>query len=294
MSPVSPQSIPRRLYRAVRSRRAAREEARFSSRLRHDRGAAQLLLSPHWDDAVLDCWELLSGDGEVRVINVFGGSPAPGRLTLWDEMTGASDSAQRTRERIAEDAEALALAGREPINLPFLDGQYRRPPQPGLQDIDGAIAGHVSAASRVWVPAGIGKHPDHVLTRRYGAALARAGIPVTMYAELPYCINHGWPDWVDGREPDPYRNVDAYWQSFLEDLPGAPPIRSARVRRLEPANAAAKLAAMRRYRTQLSCLSYGARGLLDDPEIHAFEVSWDLGGGAAEHPGPDAPPIAQA
>jgi len=32
------------------------------------------ILSPHFDDAVLSCWQLLSGSGDVVVINVFAGS----------------------------------------------------------------------------------------------------------------------------------------------------------------------------------------------------------------------------
>jgi LmbE family N-acetylglucosaminyl deacetylase len=278
MSPPSPQSVPRRVYQRVRAQRAAREEGRFSSQIAHDPTAPPLVLSPHFDDAVLDCWGVLTREDEVCVVNIFGGVPAPGRLTLWDATTGASDSAARVRERIAEDARALARAGREPANLDFLDAQYRRPPQPALTAIDRAVGASAPSASRVYVPAGIGSHPDHVLTRRYGRMLARGGMPVTMYAELPYCVLHGWPHWVDGREPDPHRNVDAFWQSFLDKVPEAPPLRSAHVRQLESEAASDKLAAMRCYETQFACLDHGARGLLDDPAIHGFEVSWDLGG----------------
>jgi LmbE family N-acetylglucosaminyl deacetylase len=286
MAQPSPQSIPRRLYRWARTRRETREEARFSSQIRFDAGAPELLLSPHWDDAVLDCWGLLADDRELRVVNIFAGVPAAGRLTLWDAMTGASDSADRAKERIAEDAMAMSRAGREAFNLSFLDGQYRRPPQPQLTEIDAAVSGCAPSASRVYAPAGIGGHPDHVLTRRYGRMLARAGMPVTLYAELPYCVNHGWPEWVDGRDPDPHRNVDAYWTSFLEGLPELPPLRSARVLRLDPGAAADKLAAMRCYTSQFSCLDYGARGLLSDPAIHGFEVSWELGANAAANDEP--------
>ena len=111
--------------------------------------------------------------------------------------------------------------------------------------------------------------------------LSRAGIPVSLYAELPYCILHGWPSWVDGREPEDNRNVDAYWRQFLGGVPEMPPLRSAHVERLDDTSAAAKLASMRCYATQLPCLDYGARKLLADPEIHRFEVSWELRRGGA-------------
>jgi hypothetical protein len=53
-------------------------------------------------------------------------------------------------------------------------------------------------------------------------------------------------------------------------------LRSARVERLDDRSASAKLEAMMSYRTQFPCLNYGARNLLTDPEIHRFEVRWDL------------------
>jgi LmbE family N-acetylglucosaminyl deacetylase len=276
MTPPRPQALARRAYQRTRSLRTAREEGSFRTAIRSDPRAPALILSPHWDDAVLDCWSLLAGEGELAVVNVFAGVPAPGRVTLWDSITGAEDSARRASERIAEDAAALRRAGRTPVNLGFLDLQYRRGETPGLAALDGAISGAVSAAARVYAPAGIGSHPDHKLARRYARMLLREGLPVTLYAELPYCVMHGWPAWVDGREPQPNRNVDAFWLSFLEEVPELPALRSAHVERLDDAAAAAKLEAMRCYATQFPALDYGARGLLADPEIHRYEVRWEL------------------
>jgi hypothetical protein len=277
MTQIHPLSLARKLYRNSRARRSAQEESRFRSRLQHEPQAPALVLSPHWDDAVLDCWSLLASDRELHVINVFSGTPAPGGLTIWDATTGAGDSAERARERIVEDALALARAGREPLGLSFLDAQYRGPPPaPTLEQFDLALTAHAGSACRVYVPAGLGGHVDHLLTRRYGRMLLRTGMPVELYADLPYCILHGWPHWVDGRPEQPNRNVDAFWSSFLQDVPEMPPLRTARVERLEDHDAAAKLAAMSCYRTQLPCLDYGARGLLSDPEIHRFEVRWEL------------------
>jgi hypothetical protein len=267
----------RAAYRRARDLRERARERRFHSRLRFSPQAPELLLSPHWDDAVLDCWGLLSEERECNVVNVFAGVPAARRLAAWDAITGATDSAARVRERIAEDALALGRAGRRPLSLSFLDGQYRPPPRaPNLAELDASLAAAVPLAARIHAPAAIGGHPEHMLVRRYACALRRAGMPVTLYAELPYCVLHGWPPWVDGAAPDPHRDVDAFWHQFLEGVPGLPPLRAARVRRLDDAAAAAKLVAMRAYRTQFSCLDFGAGRLLSDPEIHRYEVSWDL------------------
>ena len=39
----------------------------------------KVVLSPHLDDAVLSCWHVLGREGDVRVVNVFTGSPEDGR-----------------------------------------------------------------------------------------------------------------------------------------------------------------------------------------------------------------------
>jgi LmbE family N-acetylglucosaminyl deacetylase len=269
--------LPRAARRHLQALRESYEERRFRARLRFDPQAPELLLSPHWDDAVLDCWSVLTSERQVTVANLFAGVPPPGRLAPWDAITGATDSAVRARERIAEDARALARAGRTPVNLPFLDAQYRvGSGAPTLGELDGAIATVRTSASCVYVPAGVGGHLDHLLARRYGRMLLRAGLPVTLYADLPYCVLHGWPHWVDGTEPDPHRNVEAFWLEFLKGVPELPGLRSAHVVRLDDSAANAKLAAMRCYETQFAGLDYGAGRLLSDSEIHRFEVRWEL------------------
>jgi len=244
-------------------------------RLRADPQAPELVLSPHWDDAVLDCWSVLASERDVSVVNVFAGIPPAGSGGTWEAVIGVADSSQRARERMAEDERALARAGRKPLHLPLLDARYRRASgrTVGLRDLDHAIGSHVSRASRVYVPAGIGGHADHVLTRRYGRALLRAGMPVSLYADLPYCTFHGWPAWVDGGDPAPRRDVDAYWRSFLKGVEEMPALRAGEVVRLDDASARAKSEALSCYEASLN---YSVRRLLSDPAFHRFEVRWRL------------------
>jgi len=87
---------------------------------------ADVVLSPHLDDAVLSCWRALDRPELATVVNVFSGAPPSGApVGWWDRITGASDSAARMRERGAEDAEALTLAGARARDLRLLDHQYR-------------------------------------------------------------------------------------------------------------------------------------------------------------------------
>ena len=91
------------------------------------------IVSPHFDDAVLSCWTVLSSGGQVEVVNVFAGTPSgdapPG---WWDQALGTPAAAIRTMAE--EDRRALARAGRASRNLDFLDAQYRGrdEPAPGI------------------------------------------------------------------------------------------------------------------------------------------------------------------
>ena len=69
-----------------------------------------------------------------------------------------------------------------------------------------AIDVAVPAASLVYAPAGIGGHEDHVIVRDIALDLGRrSGMPVRLYAELPYAIRYGWPAWVTGAASEPAR-----------------------------------------------------------------------------------------
>jgi LmbE family N-acetylglucosaminyl deacetylase len=214
--------------------------------MRHSAGAPVALLSPHLDDAVLSAWAVLRRGGPVGVVNVCAGIPPAGLITPWDRLTGARDGAERMRERLDEDRAALTRAGREAVNLDFLDVQYRA----GPLDPDAllrAIAGAVPAASELWAPAGIGAHADHVQVREAALALAAGGgPPVRLYAELPYTVRYGWPEWVGGGRARPGLDLDGWLRAYLPEgtpLPGES-------HELPRAEARAKLRALRDYRTQ--------------------------------------------
>ena len=114
------------------------------------------VLSPHFDDAVLSCWHVLSAPGPVVVVNVFAGAPPSGwPLGWWDQRTGATDSAARAREREREDDAALGVAGRSPINLDLLEAQYRREPASWIWSWNASRAQSVYAMSSMRRPCSV-------------------------------------------------------------------------------------------------------------------------------------------
>src|SRR6266704_1538934 len=53
-----------------------------------------------------------------------------------------------------------------------------------------ALVRAVGRPEVIYAPAGIGGHPDHLVTRAAATALMRSGSSVTLYAELPYCMEY--------------------------------------------------------------------------------------------------------
>src|SRR5437879_5957076 len=77
-----------------------------------------LLLSPHFDDAVLSCAALLARERPLDVLTIFTGVPNPPRQSAWDRTTGFADSTQSVAARRAEEQAAFS-GGRH--GLAFLD-----------------------------------------------------------------------------------------------------------------------------------------------------------------------------
>lgn len=234
------------------------------------------LISPHFDDAVLSCWHLVAGGEDLRIVNVFTAVPKdPGARGWWDRLTGAADSQERMRERVAEDRDALATAGRSALGLDFLDDQYRDEVQP-LDPIVERLRSELEPGCRLVAPAGLGDHPDHALARDACAALIAEGHPLTLYADLPGSTEYQWPHWVTGAEPDPYLSVDAYWRDALVAGNFDPDALRPEVHKLDDPQLDRKLEAIGRYPTQVAALRSRAR--LTEPELLRYEVTWSLTG----------------
>ena len=88
-----------------------------------------LAISPHLDDAVFSCGELLASAPGAKVVTVFaGGPPAGASMTSWDADCGFRADDDVIAARRGEDARALEMLGASPVWLPFWDDQYARAP----------------------------------------------------------------------------------------------------------------------------------------------------------------------
>jgi LmbE family N-acetylglucosaminyl deacetylase len=240
-------------------------------------GPRAVILSPHFDDAVLSCWHVLTGVGEVLVVNVFASEPSAGTLGWWDRLAGASDSAAVVRARVEEDRQALVHAGCTAVNLPFLDGQYRELGQSPTEIVQ-ALHGVLPAGARVYAPAGLGnRHRDHTAVLMAALTLRAQGAEVTLYADLPHATVRGWPRWVlDGSPSSGPDHAGEVWGSQLQStgipVEGMVPA----VHPLGVKEHARKLEAVLSYTSQIASLQRTFGSSLEDPQLLGLEVEWRL------------------
>ena len=240
-----------------------------------DPDAPTVVLAPHPDDAVLSAWTVLTGPGVVSVLTVCSGVPPSGSLGSFDPLFAVTDSASLMEDRLREDHEALALAGVSGTGLGFLDHQYRSDAL-DVAAVERAVTVAVTRASRLVAPAAIGDHPDHQAVRDAGVELSRrTGVPLRLYADLPYAARLGWPAWVTGEPPRPYLAPEAMWHGLSSIPVGSGGLR-AQVVQLTGDQVAAKLAAIRTYRTQFEALNAGPVGILTGSGILEYELYWDV------------------
>lgn len=199
---------------------------------------------------MLCVFTVLSGPGDVIVVNVCDGMPAAGSATAWVRACGGRDNAEQMRARLTEDRAAMAMVGREAIGLGFLDSDEREP-DANSEQIATALHDLVPAASRLLAPVGIGGHVDHLRTQ--AAAMSVAGeLPVELYADIPYALSAKWEPAL-ARVPAPRTQVVA----------------------LDAATRAAKARAVDCYATQVGALAGGPGRRFGD-DAWRFEVRWSV------------------
>ncbi|MED5618275.1 PIG-L family deacetylase [Ideonella sp. BN130291] len=121
------------------------------------------LISPHLDDAVFSCGQLLAAHPDSTVVTVFAGEPpADTPLTEWDERCGFTSAAQAVALRREEDRIGLSLLEARPVWLDFADSQYGSSPRP--QEVGAALQQVLLelAPDSVVFPLGL-FHSDHAL-----------------------------------------------------------------------------------------------------------------------------------
>jgi LmbE family N-acetylglucosaminyl deacetylase len=134
--------------------------------------ARLVVVSPHFDDAVLGAGQLIARHAGSIVVTVMGGQRRAGSyddVTWWDALGGFQPGEDVVAARRFEDEKALAVLGAAQRWLDFNDHQYDEggpaKARPGAADIAEALDALLvaEAPTAVVVPMGLA-NPDHVLT----------------------------------------------------------------------------------------------------------------------------------
>jgi LmbE family N-acetylglucosaminyl deacetylase len=215
-------------------------------------------VSPHCDDAVLACGQVLAAHPRALVVTCFAGrtSPPP-PLTGWDGDCGFREGDDVVGLRRAEDRAALAEVGAAPIWLDFPDAQYA--PSPTPEAVAAALAAVIVAARPgvVLLPLGL-FHSDHHLAHDAARRLVADLDDVT------------WLAYEDAL----YRRLPGLVQDRLVELAGA---------RLAPRRAWPDAEpGLDRKRRAVACYASQLRGLatagrLGHADAFAAEGYWRIG-----------------
>lgn len=147
-----------------------------------------LLISPHFDDAVLSAGQLLAGRPDADVVTIYAGKPSNlGMQTTYDAKCGFENAEQAMNARTIENDEALALLKANPIDLTICDTQYGYP-----RNEDEFIANRLLAAvpkdadyEFIVAPLGLG-HPDHIQATQVAIIVAkRLKVQLYLWEDLP-------------------------------------------------------------------------------------------------------------
>ncbi len=136
-------------------------------------GEPILVVSPHLDDAVFGCGELLAARPGSVVVTVFAGAPPTyATVSEWDALAGFQPGDDVLAGRRAEDRAALGILGAHPVWLDFRDSQYRD--SPTVPEIADALEREIAASGlrAVVIPLGL-FHSDHHLTCDAALAVLR-------------------------------------------------------------------------------------------------------------------------
>lgn len=222
-------------------------------------GAHTWIISPHFDDGIFGCGELLAAMPGCGVLTVFGGMPAGAiGLTDWDRQCGFTSSLDAVPERRRENTAATAIVGAREHNLDVLDGQYG--PSPSIETLGEALDEALRSleARVVIMPLGL-FHSDHVLVHQ-AALLVRMRHPEWRWLGYEDALYRRMPGMAQARLAALHAQGVVATPAFIAGDAAARLDHRARKRR-----------AVQAYASQLK--SFGPDGYHDTDELEHY---WEL------------------
>lgn len=144
-----------------------------------------LIISPHFDDAILSAGQFMAERPDTMVVTIFGGFPDASETvsTPYDFKCGFKNAQDAVSERRRENDAATALLNASKVDLDFPDGQYGE--EVTELDIAEVLQRIVDGGEYegIYAPLGLG-HPDHLKVSDAVLSLD-TDLPITLWEDLP-------------------------------------------------------------------------------------------------------------
>jgi len=164
---------------------------------------ATFIISPHFDDAILSAWSIANNDN-VFILTICGGVPEKHtKIASSDKNCGFNSAADAAICRKAEDLALCKHIKSKYIHLNEFDYPYA--PNKNIWNIENEISKYITSNDIVYAPLGIGKHPDHILSRNIIINMfKKIKFLLIFYADYPYAsevqnsqVGSNWGDIIN-------------------------------------------------------------------------------------------------
>lgn len=149
-----------------------------------------LLISPHYDDAVLSAGQFMAGRPDTEVLTLFNWRGTSASVqTTYDAKCGFDNADDAVHARQRENNEALALLQATSLELNLPDSQYDNSGQSDEYIVNRilelVLVDEEHEYEFMLAPLGLA-HPDHEQAHRVGFILRKElGIPIYFWEDMP-------------------------------------------------------------------------------------------------------------
>lgn len=219
-----------------------------------------LLISPHFDDAVLSAGQFMADRPDADVVTVFAGIPiTPDNVkTPYDEKCGFDNARDAVGARTRENDNALAILQANPINFEFPDSQYETTHANIVRvyDITAKLQELIDENNYEFImaPVGLG-HPDHIKVTDAVEKL-KTKTPIYLWEDLPL------------RVIEPHLVTLRLMHLNLADYDGMPYVDNLTQHATTDTKIAKKIRALSCYKSQINT------GILDPFVMYVPERFW--------------------
>ncbi len=144
-----------------------------------------IIVSPHFDDAALSAWSIIDNK-KVKIITICAGTPSLNcSISTSDKKCGFKSPQEAAKIRKTEDIKFCNSLKINSTYLSEVDHPYSK--NTSLVELENKISNLLSSEDTIYIPLGIGQHPDHVKHRNAIINLKKhIKFNLVFYADLPY------------------------------------------------------------------------------------------------------------